>query len=486
MKTLAWRISMACVLVAGLSGCVTTGTRAVEVAGPVAPGPGERVVVDEVYVLVDVSGSMYGADKYRLAKELTRSFVAGMPEGTYRAGLLSYGGEWTNEWVRHDATPLDRHGLLQKTAQIQWLRGSTPLAEALTEIQPGLHQRSGHTAVVILSDGGADRTKALDALDLIKNTHEGPLCVYTVHLPGCGGPEASECCKLMKGCDHDKGCGSKEKECSSKEKACSSNDKACGSKEKECSSDKACDHEKKAEADCCKTKAEAACSSKEAGACASKEHKGCTDHAGCDGKVNCPLTPGYSPDIRVNGHATLNAAVALSGCGHLWEAKEVTDQAGMEGMIRTIFFGQGGDGDEDGDGVPDSLDQCPHTPRGAKVDARGCWVLSGLNFDFDRAEIKPEFEGLLDDVAKVLLDNNSLNINIHVRIDGHTDSIGSAAYNQGLSERRAAAVKAALVKRGVDTARLTTQGFGETKPVVPNKTAHDRYLNRRVELTPTN
>ena len=71
---------------------------------------------------------MYGPDKFRLAKELTRSFVSAMPEGKYRAGMLSFGGEWTNEWVRQEPVPLDRDLLLNKTSQLTWLRGSTPFA----------------------------------------------------------------------------------------------------------------------------------------------------------------------------------------------------------------------------------------------------------------------------------------------------------------------------------------------------------------------
>lgn len=451
MKAVLGRVMCLCLLLAGLSGCVSTGTRAVEVGGPVAPGKGERVIVDEVIVVVDVSGSMYGPDKYRLAKELTRSFVSAMPEGNYRAGLLSFASEWNNEWVRHPAVPLDRDALLQKTAQIQWIRGSTPLDGALTELHPGTNSRPGHTAIVILSDGGADRQKVLDIANQMKNTHDGPLCFHTVHLGHGGG-----CC----GKDDD-GCCAEKKECSSKEAACSSKE---GEKKACCSSN---DAEKKE------------CSSKDT-ACASKdgEKKGCCstgDSCGsCGGHESCGAR-----DLDENGHALLAALSKLSDCGHLWEAKDVTCASGMDKMVRTIFFGPG-DGDEDGDGVPDSLDQCPGTPRGAKVDARGCWVLAGLNFDTDKSDIKPQFEGLLDEVAQVLKDN----AHVSVTIDGHTDSRASESYNQGLSERRAASVRAALIARGVDAARLTAQGFGETRPIASNASSSGRYQNRRVELTP--
>lgn len=211
------------------------------------------------------------------------------------------------------------------------------------------------------------------------------------------------------------------------------------------------------------------------------DKKDCGAHTGCG---SCNAMEGHlSPDLRENGHALLSAVTTLSECGHSWDAEQVISAAGMSQMICTIFHGPG-DGDADGDGVPDSLDQCPNTPRGAKVDARGCWVIDGLNFDTDKSVIKPEFEGLLDDVAAVLNDNDGVNLSIRVRVDGHTDSRASAAYNQGLSDRRAASVKAALVKRGVAEARLTTHGFGESKPISSNKTSAGRYQNRRVELTP--
>jgi len=69
-----------------------------------------------------------------------------------------------------------------------------------------------------------------------------------------------------------------------------------------------------------------------------------------------------------------------------------------------------------------------------------------------------------------------------VDLDGHTDSIGTERYNQGLSERRARAVRDYLVKKGINPARITTRGFGETKPIADNKTRDGRAKNRRVEI----
>jgi len=126
-------------------------------------------------------------------------------------------------------------------------------------------------------------------------------------------------------------------------------------------------------------------------------------------------------------------------------------------------------------------DKCPGTPIGAVVDERGCWVLNAdYLFDFDKATIRPEYYKYLDDVVTVI--NN--NPNLDVEIQGHTCSIGTEAYNQGLSERRARSVKKYLVSKGIAASRLTTVGFGETKPAVSNATREGRAKNRRVEFNP--
>ncbi len=99
-------------------------------------------------------------------------------------------------------------------------------------------------------------------------------------------------------------------------------------------------------------------------------------------------------------------------------------------------------------------------------------------FDFDKAVIKPEGKAKLDDlVAKV----KDINLEVIIAV-GHTDSIGTDAYNQKLSVRRAEAVKAYLVSKGIEKNRVYTEGKGEKQPVADNKTAAGRAKNRRVEV----
>jgi OOP family OmpA-OmpF porin len=139
--------------------------------------------------------------------------------------------------------------------------------------------------------------------------------------------------------------------------------------------------------------------------------------------------------------------------------------------------------DGDGDGVCDADDKCPGTPAGTTVDKVGCPCSQELKvlFDFDKAELRPESITELERVVKFMNDVPFAT----AKIDGHTDSVGSEAYNMALSDRRAKAVFDYLTSRGVDPARLKSQGFGETNPIATNDTAEGRQQNRRVMLNRT-
>jgi OOP family OmpA-OmpF porin len=137
--------------------------------------------------------------------------------------------------------------------------------------------------------------------------------------------------------------------------------------------------------------------------------------------------------------------------------------------------------DSDGDGVPDYQDQCPDTPAGAEVNSLGCvedLVLRDVNFEFDSAQLTPSAEAILDGVSEKLMTQDQLRI----RLEGHTDSVGPAAYNKELSQRRADSVKSYLVNKGFSADNITTIGYGEEQPVASNDTAEGRAQNRRVEL----
>lgn len=138
--------------------------------------------------------------------------------------------------------------------------------------------------------------------------------------------------------------------------------------------------------------------------------------------------------------------------------------------------------DSDADGVPDSMDKCPGTLKGTRVDNSGCAVRLVLNktqhFQYNSAELTMNAKTLLDGVAENLISHPQKN---DIEVQGHTSSEGSNAYNLRLSQRRAQSVVDYLKMKGV-TNRLTARGYGETRPIADNRTEAGRAENRRVEL----
>ena len=156
------------------------------------------------------------------------------------------------------------------------------------------------------------------------------------------------------------------------------------------------------------------------------------------------------------------------------------------------------DGDEDGDGVFDRRDRCPDTPANTPVDHRGCPLpqypasvkpvevvqpevitLPGdVLFAFNKSDLTPSAQSQLDALMGKLQNADVVSI----KVIGHTDSVGSDAYNQALSERRASSVAAYLLSQGLDPNKLTSEGKGKSQPVADNDTEEGRAKNRRVEL----
>jgi OmpA-OmpF porin, OOP family len=115
---------------------------------------------------------------------------------------------------------------------------------------------------------------------------------------------------------------------------------------------------------------------------------------------------------------------------------------------------------------------------GAAIEDVGRIALYGIYFDFNKADVKPESGPTLEQIAKLMSDNPALKL----LVVGHTDNVGGFAFNRDLSQRRAAAVVAALVKKGVRNDRLTPHGVAFASPVASNKSEEGRAKNRRVEL----
>jgi OOP family OmpA-OmpF porin len=203
------------------------------------------------------------------------------------------------------------------------------------------------------------------------------------------------------------------------------------------------------------------------------------------------------------GRAFLEKVVAAATCGKVVSARELQDSGAMADFVTMALLSRSAatstpaqpkPADSDGDGVSDDKDKCPGTKRGAPVDADGCeladvqtseegtWRVSGeVLFGSNSAELRPEAQRVLSQIADFLQRNES----IRVTIEGHTDSMGSEAHNQDLSQRRAQAAVDYIAAQGVAAARLSAVGKGESQPTAPNDTPENRAKNRRVEFIPS-
>ena len=153
------------------------------------------------------------------------------------------------------------------------------------------------------------------------------------------------------------------------------------------------------------------------------------------------------------------------------------------------------DPDNDKDTVPDVKDQCPNEIGSPDEEPLGCpakpalaivtdcevKIAQQIHFEYNKDKIRPESFPILDAVVEIL----NRNPDIKIEVQGHTDNRGSAAYNKGLSNRRAGSVMKYLVSHGVPADRLTSMGYGFDRPLVDNTTEQNRALNRRVQFIRT-
>lgn len=220
------------------------------------------------------------------------------------------------------------------------------------------------------------------------------------------------------------------------------------------------------------------------------------------------------------GVKLMDEIAAAGGCGFATSWDKLSSGAQMADFVTKVFIGAVMDGDSDGDGVADSKDKCPGTPKGVKVDAVGCpldsdgdgvpdyldkcpgtpagmkvdsngcpktilspqsdtWTFQDINFEINKAVITPASFGILDELVAALKARPALN----VTVEGHTDITGAHDYNMGLSDRRAKAVVKYLVDHGIAPERLVPKGYGPDRPIADNATKAGRAKNRRVQFT---
>ena len=209
----------------------------------------------------------------------------------------------------------------------------------------------------------------------------------------------------------------------------------------------------------------------------------------------CIYTVQLSVDPK--GTETLEKIAEAGKCGYATNGSAIGTAEGMDKFVTDIFLAKAPPKkkaepvapppvlDSDGDGVPDSRDKCPNTPKGIKVDSDGCPIKIEekisitllIEFDFDKAVVKPVYHNPIEKLANFMKAYPDKN----VELEGHTDSIGPDDYNMKLSKRRAESVKKYLVEKfGITASKIGTLGYGESAPVATNDTEDGRQKNRRV------
>ncbi len=421
---------------------------------------------DHFLIIMDASSSMAeyhnGWPKFEQARELVSRLNQTLPEIPVQGGLRSFGhGQCvgTAKTMLHfGMAPYATDALQAGLDKVKCAGGTSPLALALEGAATDLRQRDGKLAVIIFSDGKEMRTGAIEAANQIKQQHGANLCLYTVLMGD--DPDGR---KLLKEIATLGGCGF----------AVNGDDIA--------SPAQMADYVKKvflragqpaldSDGDGVTDRLDR-CPQTPRGV--QVDARGCPPDTDGDGVFDyldkCPGTP---QGVRVNAQG---CPLDSDGDG-VYDYQDKCPRTPRGAPVDR----QGCPLDTDGDGVYDYQDKCPGTPKGAQVDARGCWVLTGVRFDSGQWELKPASRSSLDALVRILTQNPALRL----EIQGHTDNVGAAAFNQQLSEKRARAVMTYLTENGIDAKRLSAKGYGLSRPAATNTTARGRAINRRVELQP--
>jgi OOP family OmpA-OmpF porin len=201
------------------------------------------------------------------------------------------------------------------------------------------------------------------------------------------------------------------------------------------------------------------------------------------GSKVCIYTVWIGDDAK--GKVLLDKVAQAGQCGSSATGADLASSSAMAAFVEKVFLtkkmAKGPCPDSDGDGVCDDRDKCPGTLPGVMVDKDGCALKFTLQieFDFDKADIRPEYHSKIAEAAAFV----KRYPDTQILVAGHTDSTGDAAYNKTLSMKRAESLENYLAENfGVSKKQLHPRGFGQSRPVASNDTKDGRQQNRRVEF----
>jgi OOP family OmpA-OmpF porin len=392
--------------------------------------------VDNFLVIIDASGSMRetykGQKKFDIAKDVVRRMNWTIPDLKLTGGLRMFGrqilpfSEKSN--LIYGMTEYAETDYDKSINAVPLFGGDSPLAKAMDAAAEDLQATQGPISVIIVSDAKEMDTAPVASAENLKRMFGNKLCIYPVLV---GNDATGQ--NLMEQIANAGGCGFSE----TADNLASSQAMA--------------------------TFVESAFFSKRMKP-QDADGDGVTDDID-----QCPNTP---MGVSVNSRGCALDSDADGVPDYLDRCPDTPRQAEVDKWGCPL--------DADRDGVSDYLDQCPGTPEGTNVNAVGCWVLGSVLFDFGKWDIKPQAYPELDEIVRVLNRNPGLG----VEVQGHTDNVGSASFNMNLSMKRAKAVMDYLLKMEIDQERLSSKGYGFSRPAASNDTAAGRAMNRRVEFKP--
>jgi OOP family OmpA-OmpF porin len=391
--------------------------------------------VDNFLVILDASGSKYetyrGLTEIQISRDFLNRMNRTLPDLELTGGMRTFGKSiwpWSNKTqLIYGLTEYTEAGLQQAIDSVKWVGGQSPMAEAIDAGSEDLTSTQGRTALIIVGDGKYDNDP-VPAAASIKRRYGDRLCIYTV----MSGSEDPAGVNVMEQIADAGVCGFFESA-----KRLKSNEEVASWVERVFLM---------------------------AAAPMDSDGDGVSDDLD-----RCPNTPkgvdvdfqGCPPDSDGDGVPDY-----LDQCPNTPSGVEV----GKWGCPL----------DTDGDGVPDNLDKCPGTPEGAVVNEYGCSEFDNVMFDFNKSNIRPEYYRTLDDIVALM----NANPDMRIKIEGHTDNIGTIDYNKALSDRRAMAAKNYLVGKGIAADRIMTEGIGLWRPAATNDTEEGRARNRRAVIKP--